>query len=197
MLEKSMQEIWVQIESWMRANAPKALDVLQPGASNAQITELEDFLSIQFPEDIKSSYRIHNGQSTYDYGLIDGRELLSLERIKDEWQVWKELLDSGTFQAEDGQDQGSEAAPGICNMWWSSKWIPLTYDGSGNHDCLDLNPAEGGTMGQIITMWHDAAERGIVAPSFRVWLKQYAEGLESGQFIFSEEYNGIVKADDV
>lgn len=192
-----MQEIWVRIESWMRANAPKVFDVLQPGASDAQITELEDFLSIQFPEDIRSSYRIHNGQSTYDYGLVNGREFLSLERIKDEWQVWKELLDSGTFQAEDGQDQGSGPAPGICNVWWSSKWIPLTYDGGGNHDCLDLNPAEGGTVGQIITMWHDDAEREIIAPSFREWLEQYAEGLESGQFIFSEEYNGIVNADDV
>lgn len=191
-----MQEIWVQIESWMGANAPDALDLLQPGASDAQITELEDVLSIQLPEDVKSSYRIHNGQSGYGW-LINGREFLSLERIQDEWQVWKELLDSGTFQTEEGQDQGSEPEPGICNVWWSSKWIPLTYDGSGNHDCLDLSPAEGGTVGQIITMWHDDADRRIVAPSFRAWLTQYAEGLASGRFIFSEAYNAIVNVEDM
>lgn len=192
-----MQEIWLQIENWLRANAPQVLDTLQPGASDDQIIELENFLSIRLPEDVRASYRIHNGQSSYDYGLIDGREFLSLERIKDEWQVWQELLDSGTFQTEDGQDQGSDPAPGICNVWWSSKWIPLTYDGSGNHDCLDLNPAEGGTVGQIIKMWHDDAAREIVSLSFRAWLQQYAEDLESGHLIFSEEYNGIVNIDDL
>ena len=192
-----MQEIWSRIESWLRVNAPQILETLQPGISDTQITELENFLSIRFPEDVRSSYRIHNGQSSYEYGFIDGREFLSVERIKDEWQVWKELLDSGTFQKEDGQDQGSDPAPGICNVWWSPKWIPLTYDGSGNHDCLDLNPTDRGTVGQIITMWHDDATREIVAPSFRAWLQQYAEGLESGRFIFSEEYAGIVNVDDL
>ena len=119
-----MQEIWLKIEAWLRANAPEHLDILASGASDVQISELEAILSIQLPEDVKSSYRIHNGQTSYDYGLINGCEFLSLERIKDEWQIWKGLLDSGTFQDEDGQDQGCEPDLGICNVWWSSKWIP-------------------------------------------------------------------------
>ncbi|MCU0546814.1 MAG: SMI1/KNR4 family protein [Oscillatoriaceae cyanobacterium Prado104] len=195
-LENSKQEIWTKIETWLIANAPQILEVLQPGASDDRISELEELLSIQLPEDVKSSYRIHNGQFTYNYGLIYGREFLSLARIKDEWECWKELLDSGTFETEDGEDIGSEAAPGICNVWWSPKWIPLTYDGAGDRDCLDLNPAVGGTVGQIVTMWHDDSERKIVAPSFRVWLQQYADRLESGQLIFSEKYNCIVNAVD-
>ena len=142
-------------------------------------------------------YRIHNGQSSYDYGVLDGREFLSIERIKAEWSVWKELLDDGTFQDDDGQDQVSNPEPGIRNVWWSPQWIPLTYDGGGNHDCLDLNPTESGMNGQIITMWHDDDERKIVAPGIRAWFQQYADGLESGRFIFSEEYNGIVNADDI
>ncbi|MGL5058964.1 MAG: SMI1/KNR4 family protein [Microcoleus sp.] len=196
-LENSMQEIWTKIETWLIANAPQIFEELQPGASEFRISELEELLSIQLPEDVKSSYRIHDGQFTYNYGLIYGRELLSLERIADEWHVWKELLDSDTFKTEDGEDIGSEAAPGICNVWWSPKWIPLTYDGAGNHDCLDLNPAVGGTVGQIVTMWHDDPDRQIVAPNFRVWLQQYADGLASGQLIFSEQDNCIVNANDV
>jgi cell wall assembly regulator SMI1 len=192
-----MQEIWARIESWIRRNAPQVLDVLHPGASDVQIAELEEVLSIEFPEDFKASYRLHNGQSTYGYGLINGCELLSLERIRDEWQVWKTLLESGTFQTEDGQDQGCEPAPGVCNVWWHPKWIPFTYDGGGNHDCLDLNPTESGTAGQIITMWHDEPAREIVAPSFQAWLNQYAESLEAGRLVFSEEYNGIVDVDNV
>ncbi|MGP1383327.1 MAG: SMI1/KNR4 family protein [Thainema sp.] len=136
-----------------------------------RLLELENLLSIQFPEDVKASYHVHNGQSTYRYGLINGREFLSLERIRNEWQVWKELLDSGEFQIHD-PTQESNPDPGIRHVWWSDKWIPLTHDGAGNHDCLDLNPADGGKVGQIITMWHDDDERKLIAPSFRDWLKQ-------------------------
>lgn len=192
-----MEEIWLRIESWMQVNAPRVLKSLQSGASETRIIEFEDFLSITLPEDIRCSYKIHNGQSRNGGGLIYGREFLSLQRIKDEWEVWKELLDDGVFNDEDGKDQGSNPVPGIRNLWWSENWIPLTDDGSGNHDCIDLDPAEGGTVGQIITMWHDDADRSIIAPSFAEWLKQYADGLESGQLFFSRKYNGIVRRDDI
>lgn len=186
-----MQEIWVRIETWLRTNAPQILETLRSPASDAQIKAVENRLSIQFPEDVKNSYCIHNGQSSYEYGLIEGREFLSLERIQDEWQVWKGLLDDGDF---DGIESDPDA--GIRRDWWSPQWIPLTYNGAGYHDCLDLNPAEGG-IGQIISMYHDSGDREIVAPSFREWLDKYAEGLESGQYVFSDYYNGIVSIDDV
>ncbi|MEH2106583.1 SMI1/KNR4 family protein [Nostoc sp.] len=190
-----MQEIWTRIEFWLKANTPQVLDTLNPGASESQIKAVEDALLIQFPDDVKSSYRIHNGQSGYNYGLINGREFLSLERIQDEWQVWKELLDAGNF---DGCESQPEPGIGICTDWWSPLWIPLTYDGAGNHDCLDLAPAKGGKVGQIIQMWHDDGERYLVASSFQNWLEEYATGLESGQYVvFSNKDGGIVKADDI
>lgn len=191
-----MGEIWGKIDAWLAVHAPQVLATLNAGATDAQIAEAEATLAIQFPEDMKAAYRIHNGQANNDYGLMDGREFLSLARIVDEWQVWKELLDDGTFQTDEGEDQGCAPALGIRNVWWSAQWIPLTYDGSGNHDCLDMSPAEGGTVGQIITMWHDDPIREIVAPSFQAWLQQYALGLASGLLVFSEDYGGIVNAED-
>ena len=192
-----MEEIWTKIETWLQNNAPQVLEILQHGASEDQVRELEDFLSVKFPDDFKSLYRICNGQSSCDYGVFNGREFLSLERIKDEWSIWKNLLDDGAFQESDGQDQGSNPELGIRNVWWSPQWIPFTCDGSGNHECLDLNPTECGTDGQIITMWHDDNERKIVALGIKTWLKKYAQGLETGQFVFSEEYNGIVNANHI
>ncbi|HEY9877863.1 MAG TPA: SMI1/KNR4 family protein, partial [Leptolyngbyaceae cyanobacterium] len=88
-----MQTIWARIDAWLMANAPGVLQTLKPGASDAQIKAFEQVVGVQLPEDVKASFRIHNGQSDYEYGLIDGRELLSLDRIQDEWLVWKDLLD--------------------------------------------------------------------------------------------------------
>ncbi|MEC4812329.1 MAG: SMI1/KNR4 family protein [Scytonema sp. PMC 1069.18] len=86
-----MQAIWTRIETWLKANAPQVLETLNPGASSEQLETVENSLLIRFPDDVKSSYRIHNGQSSYNYGLVNGREFLSLERIQDEWQVWKPI----------------------------------------------------------------------------------------------------------
>ncbi len=184
-----MKEIWARIDAWLKVNAPKVFDRLQPGASDSVIEAVENALSIQFPEDVKASYRIHNGQQTiYDYGLIpDAQEFLSLDRVQAEWAVWKELLNQGQLVGK------SEPGLGIKSDWWNARWIPLTWDGDGNHYCLDLDPAEGGTVGQIIRMIHDDSYRELLAPSFHSWLEDYAAKLESGEYVFSEKhFPGIV-----
>jgi cell wall assembly regulator SMI1 len=187
MTQKSIQEIWRQIHTWLEVNAPEILDLLQPGASDDEISELENFLSVKLPEDVKSSYRIHNGQSGYTHGLIaNGWELLSLTRIMDEWTIWKELLDNDLLPNPEGQR--SKPTRGICNVWWSPQWIPITSNGGGDNHCLDLNPAKSGKVGQIITMWHEIPNRKIVGTSFHSWIEEYADGLESGRFIFSKEH---------
>jgi cell wall assembly regulator SMI1 len=191
-----MEEIWERIDAWLKVNASKVFETLQAGASDSQIQTIEDALSVKFPEDFRVSYRIHDGQlqSKSFWGLIpDAEDFLCLERLQGEWQKWKELLDSGDFN-------GYESAPdpGIKADWWNARWIPFTWDGDGNNYCLDLDPAKGGTVGQIITMIHDDSRRRIIAPSFYNWLEDYAAKLESGEYVFSEKhaaFPGIVRSE--
>ncbi|MBO7776747.1 SMI1/KNR4 family protein [Burkholderia pseudomallei] len=61
--------------------------------------------------------------------------------------------------------------------WYNLKWIPFTHDGSGIRLCLDLDPAEGGTLGQVVRIWHDDEARELVAGSFSEWLGQVAATL--------------------
>ena len=185
-----METIWNRIEIWLVANAPEILNNLQPGATDEAIKQAEIFLGIELPEDVKASYRLHNGQDGYN-GLMDGWELLSLERMMDEWKIWKELLDSGDFD-----DSKSDPDSPIQADWWNAKWIPLTSNGCGDHHCLDLDPAPGGNVGQIITMWHDWERREIVASRFQNWLEQLAADLESGKYIFSKEDGGLVEVNE-
>jgi cell wall assembly regulator SMI1 len=57
--------------------------------------------------------------------------------------------------------------------WWNPRWIPFTHDGGGNHLCLDLDPAEGGAVGQVISMWHDSGERAVQGHSFGEWFGRW------------------------
>jgi cell wall assembly regulator SMI1 len=128
-----MKEIWNRIESWLAVNAPELLKDLRPGATDEQIQEAEEFLSVKFSEDFKESSRIHDGQfNNVRSGLLYHWDFLSLKGIMSEWETWKELLDSGEFV-----DIMSEPDKFIKNDWWNPKWIPLTHDLSGNHHCLD------------------------------------------------------------
>jgi cell wall assembly regulator SMI1 len=187
-----MRDIWQRVEKWLRVNAPQVLGTLQSGASEEEIRRTEKFLSVEFPDDVKDSYRIHNGQSRGNVGFINGIEFLSLARVRDEWMNWKDLLDSGIFEGWESEPENKVKAD-----WWNPKWIPLTSDWGGNHECLDLAPTEEGDVGQIISMWHDDAERQVKAGSFRGWLEQFANDLEAGRDAPSEEDDGIVNIDDV
>lgn len=101
------------------------------------------------------------------------------------------MLDEKTFE-DDGVPYGSMPDKEFKNDWWNPKWIPVTYDGSGNYYFLDLDPADGGTYGQVITMCHDDSRRTLVANSFGEWIKEYNIKLQSGMRVFSEDYLGIV-----
>lgn len=70
-----MEEIWTRIKACLKTNAPQALEVLQPGVSDAQISELEEFLNVKLPEDFKAFYRICNGQFDDScFSLVDGEK---------------------------------------------------------------------------------------------------------------------------
>ena len=185
--------IWQKLEGWIQANAPELHETLQAGASDKKIAKLEQRLGVTLPEDYKTFLKLCNGQSEEsEAGFYDG-ELLSAKSVKTQWGVWKELLDDNDFEGIE-----SEPDKGVRDDWWNPRWIPFTHDGGGNHLCLDLEPAEGGTVGQVITMWHDSAERELMFPSFTAWLENVLNGVETGQIVFDREnYNALVDIEDL
>ncbi|MFC5652714.1 SMI1/KNR4 family protein [Paenibacillus solisilvae] len=176
-----MKVLWDRMEQWLQKQAPDVLADLLPGASELEIAELEAAIGFTLPADLRESLHIHNGQSGDAQWLIAGWELLSAERILEEWRIWKDLYDKSIFA-----DFDADVQTGIVSTWWQPAWIPLTYDGAGNHHCLDLFPADSGTSGQIISMWHDGAERRILAGSYRQWFEYLVQTYEANdaEFVF-------------
>ncbi len=168
---------------------------LNAGASEADFAELEQTLGYALPEEFKELYRVANGETDID-GVFAGEEWLSIERIIDEYNIWQELYQNGTFQEDDGTPYGCEPEAGIKpDFWWNPKWIPLTADGSGNSKMIDLDPSEQGTAGQIIQMWHDDATREKVADSLREFLQNYVRDLEAGLYVLDAEYGVILQSE--
>ncbi len=78
-----MESAWARIERWLAESAPEVLDSLQPGATDEQISNTEAALGVTFPEDVRASYRIHDGQSPHGPGFVDAWEFLSPSRVLD------------------------------------------------------------------------------------------------------------------
>lgn len=124
-----MEQIWSRIERWLEANAPLAFAGLKAPATIIEIEETEQFLGVTLPESVRRSYLRHNGQTPDSPAILIGWEWLSLERIRNEWKVWKDLLDGGDF---DGIENGEDGTA-IRRDWWHPAWIPISYSGSGDH----------------------------------------------------------------
>jgi len=159
-----MKEQWYYLEHNLKKSNPSLFEDLAPPATSREIDDLEKQLGVSLPKDFIECLKIHNGQYGHTEGLFSGLEFLSTTRILAEWSIWKGLFDYGDFN-----DMKAESDKEINSVWWDTKWIPFTYNGSGDHLCIDLNPTTGGKTGQIITLWHDSGERKMKARSFSEW----------------------------
>ena len=165
-----MKQQWARLEAYLKANKPALLADLVPPATDVELYELEHKLGVTLPADFVECLKIHNGQNGESEWLFSGSEFLSSRRILDEWSIWNSLLQNGDFVGAE-----PEAGFGIQPVWWSPKWIPFTYDGAGNHLCLDLDPISGGRVGQVITLWHDDGARKKKADSFALWFAEFVD----------------------
>src|SRR5687768_15301119 len=74
---------WARIKAWLRGNLPETLADLCPGASAALIEEFENTIGRRLPDDVRESWRIHNGQEGFNIpGVIFGSALLPLSHDK-------------------------------------------------------------------------------------------------------------------
>jgi len=183
-----MKDIWQRIENWLQKNAPEIYQDLNPGATEEEIKEAEAYLRLDFPQTLKDSLKIHNGQKGAEgKWLVDGWQLLSLEKMMDNWDFWDDLIGSGNFS-----EIKSNPGEGIRDDWWNPGWIPVAGSGANDYYCLDCAPSEKGKYGQMLVLWHDMPDRELLAPNYRSWLEKFAQDLENDRYEVAEEYDGLV-----
>lgn len=177
-----MENIINDLQDWLNSNLTDLANTFQAAATEAELNAFEVDNNITLPQDFKAFYLKHNGQNAGDFGLTDMGEILNLQGIEREWNIWKKLNNENAFA-----DSEAKCGEGVQPTWYDNLWIPFTADGNGNHYCLDLNPTSEGNIGQVITLWTDFSRRKVVAPSFEAFLIQYVEDLKNGKFNYDPE----------
>lgn len=189
---------WSRLKAKIEEESPRILDSLNPPASEELIRQTEEAMHVQLPDDLKAMYRLHNGQHRPDgYAPpIFEDEFLSLETMLKYWQEWKQSWDDSEGFEWDIERVCPDT--GIQKAWWSPDWVFIGRDGACGYRCVDLAPTEEGTPGQIIKLWTDDGHRQHIADSFTALIRRIADGLETGEYLFHEEYaGGIIHKRDI
>ena len=180
---ETIEGLWQRIETWMHLHAQELWHQLAPGADEEEIKRLEHILDVTLPEEVRASYRWHNGG--YRVQLVTHMRILPVEDIIKIWQMLRELLDDDDWASQPPHYFTNEIVlrsgwqPGpIQPVWWHQGWIPLGMDNAGNLSCLDLAPAPGGAVGQILDWDHECGPSQVLFSSFHQLLRAFADQLE-------------------
>jgi cell wall assembly regulator SMI1 len=183
-----MKELWKRLETWLMDHYPELLDSLNDGATDDMIFEAEKKMGISLPNDFVESLKLHNGQKDDFYpGLIGGHQLLSLDNILGEWQMWTNQLEEGLFN--DWVELNFDTNKVKTDQWWRAKWIPIAWR-RHNCYCLDLDPSPDGSVGQVIEFLYENEWREFVGNSFKECFKNMVENLENGTYFLQEDEDG-------
>jgi cell wall assembly regulator SMI1/ankyrin repeat protein len=171
--------LWKRIKKALPAEVKKSL---RKGATVKELKALETALGVTLPADFRASLRLVNGQDDDVDGIFPppndndtDYQLVAVGHIRGEWQSWRKLVEMTEFQG-----RSSSPDPGVRDDWWHRGWIPFASNGGGDSFCIDLDPAEGGTVGQVIAMNHETGSRPVLAKSFAEFLALLAQRLEDG-----------------
>jgi cell wall assembly regulator SMI1 len=176
MARSDIQTAWDRIEAFLAAHAPHVLATLRPGATDAEIRELETSVGTALPPAFVESLRRHDGQDDPSRmaDLFNFNHLLSVRQIIDDRAMKLDLFD--------GWGEIEWLVPDkIKNVTWSPGWIPFT-EADGDGYVLDLDPTERGTLGQIFYRLHDDNPTELTATSFAEFLSRIGEGLSNGDY---------------
>lgn len=195
-ISTAVDKAWQQIEKWFISQLGKVQTlpdkgerVLAPPASLAEVKEVEETLGVEFPVDLRESYLLHNGSC--DVWILEKGMLLSLEEIVRDWSLYHEFGNPKSEEFLPGwtylSDTDKKRVPDeVRKVHWNERWIPVAENGGGDHICVDTDPDERGTIGQVFFRSHEVGPKSLLATSFLELLETYADELQRGVLVFDE-----------
>ncbi len=200
---KTINESLDQLKAWLTTHLTAALNNLRPPATDEAIAAAEAHFPFELPEDIKTLYRLHDGEEdNWPPGIFDnGHWFLPLSQAIEQAKIMQEFVDDGGDVEESWADSIEE---GIISVYgpvkpftFSQQWLPLTSSNGDVLRYLDFDPAPGGAVGQVIEVDAECCSHKVVASSMAEYLSNYVDDLANGRYIIEDECINDTFEDDV
>lgn len=167
MAEKAIA-LWRRIIERGSLNSPDYEEKLslQPGASEEELEQLAHTLGVKLPQEMADFYSVHNGQdwAVGTKSFVRNLTLSPIEQIIEDWEFLNEEFDPDEMEPD--------IEPEMKPLLWNPRWIPIASNGGGDHLCIDTDPSEKGTFGQMLYFYHDWGRRSVEAVGLYEFLEQ-------------------------
>ncbi|KAF7311525.1 hypothetical protein MKEN_01054800 [Mycena kentingensis (nom. inval.)] len=183
---------WNRFRAWLAREYPELGDTLNYGILPQDLALVEEQFGFELPRVVRESYLAVDGQEAESAagcseGLFFGMTLLPLDDVLEEWRFWREVDDDPSTGANPHLREEMRSVPtGWVRKAYSQRgWLPLIADKAGNYVGVDLNPDEGGSIGQVIVFGRDFDTKVVLwggdgAAGWAKWLSFFVDDLESG-----------------
>lgn len=144
---------------------------LNAGAEEGKLGQLAREAGCTLPDQLLEVYRRFDGEDMSRVtGFLAGLQFLPLEKVLSDFAFFREVDEEITAMGTDAVREEF-----LCRL----NWVPIAYDCARNWIVVDLTPAEGGTVGQVIALDYDVNHCYLLADSLdglfekmTTWLKQ-------------------------
>ena len=189
---RPLAQTFADLVAFIEERHPDLALGLNPPATKKQLDTLADLIGHPLPDDFRRLYRLANGQRGGETPFFpEGYDFLPLEAISHDWVMMKTIYDENQGFWQSNTPQGVVKA-----RWWDPAWIPFAQDMTGASFCIDLDPAPGGQIGQVIDHFPEDTVRPHLAFSLNDYLGQYEHGLRTGAYLYHDEWGVFVQADE-
>ncbi|AZM51209.1 SMI1/KNR4 family protein [Streptomyces sp. WAC 01529] len=165
---RQIDDAWQRIESWLERNAPATMASLLPGASEAEIEELQESLGVRLPVGLRALWSRRAGVGPDSTPGFMPREcvLMSFEVVR---RVYERQMFLRRQDEEAQQRTGDTEEITV----WRPSWIPFASIGADALSGLCLDAETG-----RIWYWCEYAERSIQFESLTDYVEEMADVLE-------------------
>jgi len=167
---------------------------LNKPATDDAIMQAEIAVGEPFPEDVKTIYKLADGQKdTQNCApiFLEGYHFMSLKYVVQQWTLMKQLYDQDKDFGALYDKQGA-----VNGYHWTPKWIPLGFFMSGDFICIDNEPTASGFNGQIIEFIHDDIPRTHLAVNFNAYLGYILKNIASEKIVYRQDWGVLTKHKD-
>lgn len=169
--------------------APESVTNLNDGASDEEVAELRAVVP-QAPPELFELLRLHDGEEMIAWTSLfpDGMQLMTVGHLLETARYRKSRPDDIEELALQEQAHPMIRRSGPVKPYFTHpNRIPFAHVNGELLWCFDLDPAEGGKVGQIIYDDAEGMALGVVAESFEDLLDKYLRDLKAGAFTADDD----------
>lgn len=152
--------------------------VLRPPADPAAVAAAGAASGVPFPADLVALYALADGQDRAPHApqVFPQHRFLPVADALAVWGGWRDLARQEGPEGMADHAEHVTVRPGdpARREYWLPGWWPLAEDGGGNALVVDTDPADGGTVGQIVVAGPDEDQRRVLAPGVTAYLRLLA-----------------------